>query len=90
MAKLSPRQFSRAFTSETGQSPAKVVERLRVEAARILIDAGRLSFDEIAQETGLVDRRRLREAFIRQFGQTPQAFRRAGRRELTVGDSGVQ
>ncbi|GAA4492592.1 GlxA family transcriptional regulator [Gluconacetobacter tumulicola] len=76
---LSPRQFSRAFSAETGQSPAKVVERLRVEAARLLIDEGRLSFDEIAQETGLVDRRRLREAFIRQFGQTPQGFRRLSR-----------
>src|SRR6185295_6909130 len=33
-AHLSPRQFSRAFRAETGQSPAKAVEHLRVEAAR--------------------------------------------------------
>lgn len=34
-AGLSPRQFSRAFKEETGQSPAKAVENLRVEAARL-------------------------------------------------------
>jgi transcriptional regulator GlxA family with amidase domain len=34
VAHLSPRQFSRAFKSETGQSPAQAVEHLRVEAAR--------------------------------------------------------
>ena len=32
VANLSPRQFSRAFLAETGQTPAKAVERLRLEA----------------------------------------------------------
>ena len=37
-ANLSPRQFSRVFTAETGLSPAKAVERLRVEAARAALE----------------------------------------------------
>ncbi|MFX8281894.1 helix-turn-helix domain-containing protein, partial [Acinetobacter baumannii] len=43
VARLSPRQFSRAFRAETGQSPAKAIEQLRVEAARELIGDGRHS-----------------------------------------------
>jgi len=38
VVRLSPRQFSRAFRAETGQSPAKAVENLRVEAARLLME----------------------------------------------------
>jgi AraC-like DNA-binding protein len=37
---LSPRQFSRAFLAETGQSPARAIEKLRVETARALIEDG--------------------------------------------------
>jgi transcriptional regulator GlxA family with amidase domain len=76
VAALSPRQFSRAFRTETGQSPAKAVEHLRVEAARVLIEQGRLSMDAIAKETGFADRERMRRAFLRRFGQSPQTIRR--------------
>ena len=78
-ANLSPRQFSRAFRAETGQSPAKAVENLRVETARLLMEQGRLSMDVIADETGFVDRERMRRAFLRAFGQPPQAVRRNAR-----------
>ncbi len=76
VASLSPRQLSRAFREETGQSPAKAVENLRVEAARLLMEQGRLSMDMIADETGFADRERMRRAFLRAFGQPPQAVRR--------------
>ncbi|GBD48360.1 GlxA family transcriptional regulator [Methylopila sp. Yamaguchi] len=79
VARLSPRQFSRAFRSETGQSPAKAVETLRVEAARQMLEAGRLSNEAIAQEAGFVDPDRMRRAFLRAYGQPPQALRRAAR-----------
>ncbi len=79
VARLSPRQFSRAFTEETGQSPAKAVENLRLEAARLLIEQGRLSIDVVAQETGFGDRDRMRRAFLRAFGQPPQVIRRSSR-----------
>ena len=79
VAGLSPRQFSRAFSAETGQSPAKAVEHLRVEAARLLLEKGRLSLDVIANEVGLTDRERMRRAFLRTIGQPPQAVRRFSR-----------
>ncbi|MHA6203554.1 GlxA family transcriptional regulator [Dyella soli] len=75
-AHLSPRQFSRVFTLETGQSPAKAIERLRLEAARLMIEQSRHPLDVIAKETGFRDRRHMREAFMRGFGLPPQSVRR--------------
>jgi transcriptional regulator GlxA family with amidase domain len=82
IASLSPRQFSRAFLAETGQSPAKAVERLRLEAARFMIEEGRHTVNVVAQETGFADRERMRRAFLRTFGLPPEVLRRtsAGRR----------
>jgi transcriptional regulator GlxA family with amidase domain len=80
-AHLSPRQFSRAFRDETGQSPAKAIESLRVEAARILMEQTRHSIDVIARQTGFADRGRMRRAFLRVLGQPPQAVRRSVRQE---------
>ncbi|SAK51386.1 GlxA family transcriptional regulator [Caballeronia ptereochthonis] len=79
VARLSPRQFSRAFRAETGQSPAKAVERLRLEAARLMLERSRHTVEQIAQQTGFSDARRMREAFTRAFGQPPQAIRRNAR-----------
>lgn len=79
VANLSPRQFTRAFQKETGQSPAKAVEKLRLESARLMIEQSRHPIQVVAQETGFVDPRRMREAFLRSFGLPPQAFRRNAR-----------
>lgn len=79
VARLSPRQFSRAFRAETGQSPARAVERLRLEAARLMLEQSRHAIDRVASETGFSDSRRMREAFLRAFGQPPQAIRRNAR-----------
>jgi len=76
---LSPRQFSRVFTTETGTSPAKAIEGLRLEAARLMIEHGRHPLEIIARETGFRDRRHMREAFVRGFGVPPQAVRRDAR-----------
>ncbi|MFV3308841.1 GlxA family transcriptional regulator [Pseudomonas sp. NY15181] len=76
---LSPRQFTRVFTAETGQSPAKAIEGLRLEAARLMIEQSRHSLDVVAREAGFRDRRHMREAFIRGFGVPPQAVRRDAR-----------
>ncbi|WP_158928720.1 GlxA family transcriptional regulator [Acidisphaera sp. S103] len=83
-AHLSPRQFSRAFHAETGQSPAKAVENLRVEAARLMMEQGRHPIDVVARETGFADRDRMRRAFLRAFGQPPQVIRRNARAEAMV------
>ncbi|MFM0338884.1 GlxA family transcriptional regulator [Paraburkholderia fungorum] len=79
VAHLSPRQFSRAFRDETRQSPAKAIEALRVEAARAMLEAGRHSMEAVAADTGFVDTERMRRAFLRAFGQPPQAIKRAAR-----------
>ena len=73
---LSLRQFSRLFREETGQSPAKAIERLRVESARLMMEAGRFSAEEIARENGFGNRERMRRSFIRAFGQSPQTIQR--------------
>jgi len=78
-AGLSPRQFARRFLAETGQTPAKAIERLRVEAARSEVETGRTPIDQIARRTGFRDPERMRRAFIRTFGQPPQALRRVAR-----------
>ncbi len=75
-AHLSPRQFSRAFHAETGQSPAKAIENLRIEAARLMMEQSRHPIEIIARQTGFADRDRMRRAFLRAFGQPPQAIRR--------------
>ncbi|MCG3644113.1 GlxA family transcriptional regulator [Pseudomonas putida] len=79
VAHLSPRQFTRVFTAETGQSPAKAIEGLRLEAARLMIEQSRHSLEVVAKETGFRDRRHMREVFIRGFGVPPQAVRRDAR-----------
>jgi transcriptional regulator GlxA family with amidase domain len=76
VANLSSRQFSRAFRAETGQSPAKAIESLRVEAAKSLVEESRHAIDVVARETGFADPERMRRAFIRKFGHPPQTFRR--------------
>src|SRR6201985_108064 len=80
-AHLSPRQFSRAFHAETGQSPAKAIENLRVEAARNLMEQSRHPTDVVARQTGFSDRAHMRRAFLRAFGQPPQVLRRHARLE---------
>ncbi|MCE4226082.1 GlxA family transcriptional regulator [Methylobacterium sp. C25] len=81
-ARLSPRQFSRVFHAETGQSPAKAVENLRVEAARVMMERSRHPIDVVADQTGFADRNRMRRAFLRAFGQPPQVIRRNARSAL--------
>lgn len=78
---LSPRQFGRAFLAETGLSPAKAVDRLRAELARIRVEDGGESLETIARAVGFHDPERLRQSFIRSFGQPPQALRRAARQD---------
>ena len=79
VANLSPRQFTRAFQSETGHSPARAIERLRVESARILIETGGQSVERIAQQAGFSDPERMRRAFHRAIGRPPQSLKQPGR-----------
>jgi len=78
-AAMSPRHFARAFTAAVGVTPAKAVERLRLEAARVAVEDTPRSIDLIAEQSGFGDPERMRRAFVRAFGQPPQALRRAAR-----------
>ena len=76
-AGMSPRNFARRFAEETGMTPARAVERLRVDAARERVEGGVAPIESIAAQTGFGDPERMRRAFLRAFGQPPQALRRA-------------
>lgn len=79
VACMSPRNFARAFLAETGVTPAKAVERLRLEAARAQVEHAADPIDAIARTVGFSDPERMRRAFVRTFGHPPQALRRAAR-----------
>jgi len=76
-AHMSPRNFARVFLKETGLTPAKYVEKLRVEIARKLLVEGDLSMDQIAVKTGLVSMVSMRRVFLRNLMVTPSHYRRA-------------
>ncbi len=78
-ARLSPRQFGRAFRIETGETPARAVERLRAEAAHLRLQDGSEPVDVIARAVGFNDPERMRRAFVARYGQPPQAIRRMTR-----------
>lgn len=84
-AGLGPRQFSRAFRAETGVSPAKAIETLRLEAARLMIEQSRHPIDVIAIETGFGDQERMRRAFVRDDGQPPRNLRRTAHARIAAG-----
>ena len=78
-AGMSARHFSRAFIAETGTTPSKAVERLRIEVAKQRVQSSSEAIERVAEVTGFRDPERMRRAFIRAFGQPPQSLRRAAR-----------
>ena len=57
--------------------PTEPLERLRLEAAKVMLEDGRHPLDIVARDTGFADRDRMRRAFLRFFGQPPQGLRRS-------------
>jgi transcriptional regulator GlxA family with amidase domain len=78
-AGMSSRHFARTFIAETGTTPSKAIERLRIEVARQRVQSSSEAIERVAQLTGFRDPERMRRAFIRAFGQPPQSLRRAAR-----------
>lgn len=72
---LSVRHFTRAFTASTGMSPAKAVEKLRLERARSEIALGQTGLETIARRAGFGNAVRMRRAFNRAYGRSPRASR---------------
>jgi len=73
---MSPRNFARSYAAVTGVTPAKAVERLRVEAARTAIESGASSLLDVAADAGFGDLERMRRSFVRLFGAPPSSLRR--------------
>jgi transcriptional regulator GlxA family with amidase domain len=72
---MSERNFARLFARRVGVSPAGYVARIRVESARRRIEDGATRLKEVARQCGFGDEQRLRRAFLRQLGVTPQDYR---------------
>ncbi|MEV7598341.1 helix-turn-helix domain-containing protein [Kitasatospora sp. NPDC089797] len=80
-AALSPRQFTRAFTAETGLSPGRFVAQVRLQAAcRRLVGHPQESLEEVARAVGFSSAEVMRRAFRRAYGVAPSAYRKANRR----------
>lgn len=78
-AGISLRQFSRIFRSQTGSTPARVVERLRADLARGRLETTAESVERIAESVGFGGAENMRRAFVRIYGSPPQSIRRAVR-----------
>lgn len=74
-ARMSPRHFARAFTAETGVTPARFVAQARVAAAAHLLRRTQWPQDRIANRSGFRSIDALQRAFARQYGLTPSAYR---------------
>jgi transcriptional regulator GlxA family with amidase domain len=74
-AGMSERSFSRHYAQATGQTPARAVERLRVEAARRLLSESRLPVKRVAQRCGFGAEETMRRGFLRLLAVTPQDYR---------------
>ena len=75
-ARLSPRHFARAFQAETGVTPGRYVERVRVEHARRLLEEGSPGIAQVARACGYGTPEALRRAFVKTLGQPPTEYRR--------------
>ena len=72
---MSPRNFARVFQAETGMTPAKFVEKARVDAARHFLGSGENRIETVATVAGFGDPERMRRSFIRHLGISPQDYR---------------
>ncbi len=76
---MSPRNFARVFAKQVGDTPARYVERLRVEAVRRMLEASDRRLEGIAHATGFGNADVMRQAFLRHVQTTPERYRAAFR-----------
>jgi transcriptional regulator GlxA family with amidase domain len=72
---MSPRNFARVFTREVGVTPARFVERTRVEAARRRLEESADGVETVATRSGFGTAESMRRAFLRTLGVPPSAYR---------------
>lgn len=73
---MSQRTFIRKFTDTTGNTPLEYIQRVRVEAAKRLLEKGKLSVEEVCRQAGYEDFNSFRNVFKRFAGITPQEYKR--------------
>ncbi|WP_184556495.1 GlxA family transcriptional regulator [Streptomyces paradoxus] len=83
-ARLSPRHFARAFRAETGMTPGRYVDRVRLEHARRLLEDTAGGVEEIARSSGYGTPEAMRRAFVRTLGTPPAEYRRRFRPATTT------
>ncbi|MGO4813818.1 GlxA family transcriptional regulator [Cupriavidus sp. 2MCAB6] len=76
---MSPRNFARVFARQVGETPARYVERLRVEAVRRMLEEDGRRLEGIAHATGFANADVMRQAFQRHVQTTPERYRAAFR-----------
>lgn len=76
IAKMSERSFSRNFRCETGISPMKWVNKIRVREAAVLLRTTDLSVDLIAEKVGLINATNLRRNFFKEFALSPTGYKK--------------
>jgi transcriptional regulator GlxA family with amidase domain len=75
-AGMSPRTFARVYAATMGTTPARMVEKIRIEAVRRALEDTDMPIKQIADTCGFHQEERLRHAFARQVGTTPAEYRR--------------
>ena len=73
---MSPRHFARAFRAEVGTTPARYVERVRLEAARRRLEESDDAVERVAGECGFGTAETMRRVFLRALGVPPAEYRR--------------
>ena len=81
---LSERSFNRRFLAAVGTSPARFVQKARLNSARDLLRQSNLSVAEVAQRCGFADSSHFSRAFSAHVGSAPQAYRQRARGKLFV------
>lgn len=72
---MSPRNFARAFVREIGMTPARFIERLRVDAARSELETTDHGLETVALNAGFSTAEVMRKAFHRSVGTSPKEYR---------------
>jgi len=81
---LSPRQFARVFVRDFGMSPSRMVDRMRIEAARRRLEDASEGLATVAAACGFGSEEVMRRAFLRNLGTPPSAYRDRFRRPLAA------
>jgi transcriptional regulator GlxA family with amidase domain len=85
---MSPRNFTRVFHKETCLSPAKFIEKLRVESARQYLEGTDMSIEQIADKCGFGNLISMRRIFLRHLTCTPSDYRRLFRSSINIAGFG--